>query len=34
VRKNDYTLIRAEMGEEGTSPRRAIEQMSGVRHLR
>ncbi len=34
VRKNDYTLIRAEMGEEGTSPRRAIEQMSGVKHLR
>ncbi len=34
VRKNDYTLIRAEMGEEGTSPRRAIEQMSGARYLR
>lgn len=31
VRKNDYRLIREEMGDEGTSPRRAIEQMSGMR---
>ena len=34
VRRNDYTLIREAMGDEGTSPRRAIEQMSGVKHLR
>jgi hypothetical protein len=34
VRKNDYRLIREEMGDEGTSPRRVIEQMSGVKDLR
>jgi hypothetical protein len=34
VRNNDYRLIREEMGDEGTSPRRAIEQMSGFKDLR
>lgn len=34
VRRNDYRLIREEMGDEGTSPRRAIEQMSGFKDLR
>jgi hypothetical protein len=34
IRKNDYRLIREDMGEEGTSPRRAIEQMSGAKDLR
>jgi hypothetical protein len=33
VRKNDYRTIREAMGDEGTSPRRAIEQMSGSKDL-
>lgn len=34
IRKNDYRFADEPMGEEGTSPRRAIEQMAGVKNLR
>ena len=34
VRKNDYRFNEELMGDEGTSPRRAIEQMSGFKDLR
>lgn len=34
VRKNDYRFADEVMGDEGTSPRRAIESMSGMKGIR
>jgi len=34
VRKNDYRFTAERMGDEGTSPRRAIEQLAGAKDLR
>jgi hypothetical protein len=34
IRKNDYRFTAEPMGDEGTSPRRAIEQIAGAKDLR
>jgi hypothetical protein len=34
IRKQDYQFANEDMGEEGTSPRRVIEQIAGARGLR
>ncbi|MBI5959711.1 MAG: hypothetical protein HY866_13300 [Chloroflexi bacterium] len=34
IRKNDYRFASEPMGDEGTSPRRAIEQMAGAKDIR